>query len=238
MKTILPVVALLALAACSPSTDDKKAAEPPLVAAPPASTALKPPKADIPAGDYVLDKSHASLVFRVSHLGFSHYTAAFGTFDAKLRFDQNNAVASAIEATIDPKSLTLPSPPPGFQADLIGPQWLNTGTYPSITFRSTKVEVTGPDTGKVTGDLTLHGVTKPVTLDVTYNGGYAGHPMDPHARVGFSAKGVFKRSDFGIAFGVPAPGTTMGVGDEVEVQIDAEFTGPPLVNAPPAAAAQ
>lgn len=234
MRTILPIAALLALAACSPSADDKKAAEPPLVAAPPASAALKPPKANIPAGDYVLDKSHASLVFRVSHLGFSHYTAAFATFDAKLRFDQNNAVASAVEATIDPKSLTLPSPPEGFLADLIGPQWLNTGAYPSITFRSTKVEVTGPDTGKVTGDLTLHGVTKPVTLDVTYNGGYAGHPMDPHARVGFSAKGVFKRSDFGIAYGVPAPGTTMGVSDEVEVQIEAEFTGPPLVNAPPA----
>ena len=122
----------------------------------------------------------------------------------------------------------------GFLAELIGPQWLNAGTYPSITFRSTKIEVTGPDTGKVTGDLTLHGVTKPVTLDVTYNGGYAGHPMDPHARVGFSAKGMFKRSDFGIAYGVPAPGTTMGVSDEVEVQIEAEFTGPPLVSAPPA----
>jgi polyisoprenoid-binding protein YceI len=238
MRTILPVVALLALAACSPSSDDKKAAEPPLVSAPPAQTVPKPPKANIPAGDYVLDKSHASLVFKVSHLGFSSYTAAFARFDAKLRFDQNNPVASAVEATIDPKSLTLPSPPPGFLADLIGPQWLNTSAYPSITFRSTRIEVTGPDTGKVTGDLTLHGVTKPVTLDVTYNGGYQGHPMDPNARVGFSARGVFKRSDFGIAFGVPAPGTTMGVGDEVEVQIEAEFSGPPLVNAPPAPADQ
>lgn len=227
------VVALLALVACSPSTEDKKTAEPPVVAAPPA-TAPKPPKANIPAGDYVLDKHHATLVFRVNHLGFSHYTAAFADFDAKLRFDQNNAGASGLEATIDPKSLTLPSPPEGFLAELIGPQWLNAGTYPSITFRSTKIEVTGPDTGKVTGDLTLHGVTKPVTLDVTYNGGYAGHPMDPHARVGFSAKGMFKRSDFGIAYGVPAPGTTMGVSDEVEVQIEAEFTGPPLVSAPPA----
>jgi len=235
MKSILPIGALLVLTACSPQSD-RKSEVPPLVAAP-SATALKPPKADIPAGDYTLDKSHASLVFRVSHLGFSRYTAAFATFDAKLRFDQNNAVASAVEATIDPKSLALPSPPPGFQADLIGPQWLNTGTYPSITFRSTKIEVTGPDTGKVTGDLTLHGVTKPVTLDVTYNGGYVGHPMDPNARVGFSAKGVFKRSDFGIAYGVPAPGTTMGVGDEVEVQIEAEFTGPPLVNAPPTPAA-
>ncbi|HJV43149.1 YceI family protein [Caulobacter sp.] len=234
MRSILPVAALLALAACSPQPSDKKAEAPPLVAAPPVA-ALKPPKADIPAGDYVLDKHHATLVFRVSHLGFSNYTAAFANFDAKLRFDQNNAAVSALEATIDPKSLTLPAPPEGFVEELTGPHWLNTATYPSITFHSTKVEVTGPDTGKVTGDLTLHGVTKPVVLDVTYNGGYAGHPMDPHARVGFSAKGTFKRSDFGIAYGVPAPGTTMGVSDEVQVQIEAEFTGPPLVAAPPAA---
>ena len=229
MRSILPVVALLALAACSPQTAEKKAEAP---AAAPTATAPKPPKADIPAGDYTLDKAHSTLVFRVSHLGFSNYTAAFANFDAKLKFDQNNAGVSALEATIDPKSLTLPAPPEGFLAELTGNNWLNTATYPAITFKSTKVETTGPDTGKVTGDLTLHGVTKPVTLDVTYNGGYAGHPMDPHARVGFSAKGTFKRSDFGIAYGVPAPGTTMGVSDEVQVIIETEFSGPALATAP------
>lgn len=233
MKSILPVVALLALAACSPQPADKKT-DAPVVAAP-AATAPKPPKAAIPAGAYTLDKSHATLVFRVSHLGFSNYTAAFADFDAKLNFDQNNAAASTLEATINPRSLTIPAPPEGFLAELAGPQWLNTATYPAITFKSTKVETTGPDTGKVTGDLTLHGVTKPVVLDVTYNGGYPGHPMDPHARVGFSAKGAFKRSDFGIAYGVPAPGTTMGVSDEVQVTIEAEFSGPPLATAPAAA---
>jgi polyisoprenoid-binding protein YceI len=230
MRSILPVVALLALAACSPQPAEKTAEAP----AAPTATAPKPPRADIPAGDYTLDKHHATLVFSVSHLGFSHYTGAFADFDAKLHFDQNNAAASTLEATINPMSLTIPAPPEGFLAELTGPQWLNTATYPSITFKSTKVETTGPDTGKITGDLTLHGVTKPVVLDVTYNGGYPGHPMDPHARVGFSAKGAFKRSDFGIAYGVPAPGTTMGVGDEVQVTIEAEFSGPPLATAPAA----
>lgn len=229
MKPLLPIVALLALAACSPQPAEKTAEAP----AAPAAAALKPPKADIPAGDYTLDKTHASLVFKVSHLGFSNYTASFADFDAKLRFDQANAAASVLEATIDPRSLTLPAPPPGFQKELTGPQWLDAARYPAITFKSTKIETTGPDMGKVTGDLTLHGVTKPVTLDVTYNGGYVGHPMDPNARIGFSAKGAFKRSDFGIAYGVPAPGTTMGVGDEVQVEIEAEFSGPPL-KAPPA----
>lgn len=228
MKSVLPVFTVLALAACSPQPVEKKAEAP----AAPAATAPKPPKADIPAGDYTLDKTHATLTFKVSHLGFSNYTASFADFDAKLRFDQANAAASSLEATIDPKSLTLPAPPAGFQKELIGPQWLDAARYPAITFRSTKVETTGPDTGKVTGDLTLHGVTKPVTLEVTYNGGYVGHPMDPNARIGFSAKGAFKRSDFGIAYGVPAPGTTMGVGDEVQVEIEAEFSGPPLKAAP------
>ncbi|RRN62118.1 YceI family protein [Caulobacter sp. 602-1] len=236
MRSILPVMALLALAACSPQPAADKKADAPVVAAPPAA-ALKPPKADIPAGDYTLDKHHATLVFSVSHLGFSNYTAAFADFDAKLHFDQNNPAASTLEATINPMSLTIPAPPEGFLAELTGAQWLNTATYPTITFKSTKVETTGPDTGKVTGDLTLHGVTKPVVLDVTYNGGYPGHPMDPHARVGFSAKGAFNRSDFGIAYGVPAPGTTMGVGDEVQVMIEAEFSGPPLATAPAGAAA-
>jgi polyisoprenoid-binding protein YceI len=63
-------------------------------------------------------------------------------------------------------------------------------------------------------------------LEASFNGGYAGHPMDPHARIGFSAHGVFKRSDFGISAGIPALGTTMGVGDEVNVTIEAEFSGP------------
>jgi polyisoprenoid-binding protein YceI len=71
-------------------------------------------------------------------------------------------------------------------------------------------------------------VTRPVALDATYNGGYAGHPMDPHARIGFSARGALRRSEFGIAAGIPAPGSLMGVGDEIEVIIEAEFSGPPL----------
>ena len=82
---------------------------------------------------------------------------------------------------------------------------------------------------EISGALTLHGVTRPIILTATYNAGYPGMPeMDPQARVGFSAHGSFKRSDFGIAYGVPAPGTTMGVGDLIDFSIEAEFTGPPL----------
>ena len=112
---------------------------------------------------------------------------------------------------------------------LRGVEWLNAGLFPQITFRTTKVELTGGASARVSGELSLHGVTQPIVLDATFNGGYAGHPMDPQARIGFSAHGSFKRSAFGIAYGIPAPGTTMGVSDKVEVVIEAEFNGPAFV---------
>lgn len=226
MKKILVATAFLGLAACSP----KPAADKP--EAPAAVAPTKPAPITIPAGAYTLDKPHSTIVFRVSHLGFSNYTAAFADFDAKLNLDPAKPELSTLEVTVDPRSLTLQAPPAGFKEELTGPHWLDAGQYPAITFKSTKVDVTGPNTAKVTGDFTLHGVTKPLTLETTFNGGYAGHPMDPHARAGFSATGTFKRSDFGMAYGVPAPGTTMGVSDEVAVTIETEFSGPPLAAAP------
>jgi polyisoprenoid-binding protein YceI len=105
---------------------------------------------------------------------------------------------------------------------------LNGAKFPEITFRSTSVEPTGARTMRINGELTLRGVTKPMVLEARLNGGYRGHPMDPHARIGFSANGVLKRSDFGITYGIPAPGTKMGVSDEVSVIVETEFSGPPL----------
>jgi len=224
-STWLMAGAVAALAACSPPTAKKTQAPAPAASAPAAAKFTLP---DVPAGDYKLDPFHATLEFKVSHLGFSHYTARFTDFDAKLKFDPAHPETSSVEATIDPKSLFLPRPPAGFKDELTGKSWLDVAQYPAITFRSTKVEVTGANTARITGDFTLHGVTKPVVLEATFNGGYAGHPMDPHARIGFSAHGVFKRSEFGIGYGVPAPGSTMGVSDEVDVSIEAEFSGPPL----------
>ncbi|MBO9707902.1 MAG: polyisoprenoid-binding protein [Caulobacter sp.] len=229
LRGLTTAAVVAALAACSPPAAKK--AEAPAAAPVSAAPAAAPAPVNVPAGDYKLDKAHASLTFTVSHLGFSHYTAQFTDFDASLKFDPANPSASSVEATVDPRSLSLPSPPAGFKDELLGKNWLDAGQFKTITFRSTKVEVTGANTARITGDFTLHGVTKPVVLDATFNGGYAGHPMDPHARIGFSAQGVFKRGDFGVAFGIPAPGTTMGVGDEVQVRIEAEFSGPPLKDA-------
>lgn len=212
----LLVVATGSQAAEKPSAEDS---------VPAASTA------PVPAGAYTLDKAHASLLFRVNHLSFSHWTARFTRFDAQLQFDPRDPTKSSVKVTVDPKSIASDNAPDGFMATLAGPEWLDAGKYPEMTYRSTKVERSGPNGLRISGELTLHGVTKPVTLMATYNGGYAGHPFDPHARIGFSAKGTLKRSEFGVAYGIPAPGTIMGVFDDVEVIVEAEFSGPPLAGA-------
>jgi polyisoprenoid-binding protein YceI len=196
-----------------------------LLMAGPAIAAAAPAAPPPPAGTYVIDKAHTSVTFRVSHLGFSHYTARFGSVDGKLKFDPAAPAAMTVQASIDPRSLELNTPPAGFHDQLMSKAWFDAAAFPAITFKSTKVAVTGANTAKVTGDFTLHGVTKPVVLEVMYNGGYPPNAMDPGgARVGFSAHGVFKRSAFGMGAAIPAPGTTMGVGDDVEVMIETEFS--------------
>jgi len=212
------------LAACSQPAPPAPKTEAPAQKVEPA-----PSIEGIPAGAYKLDKYHASLDFKVSHLGFSNYTARFTRFDATLEFDPANPAAAVVAATVDPNSLAIPTPPAGFLAELKGPQFLDTAKFKDITFRSTKVEPLPGGRARITGDFTLRGVTQPLVLEARFNGGYPGYaPMDPNARIGFSATGVIKRSAHGMSYGIPAPGTRMGVGDDVSVIIEAEFIGPPL----------
>ncbi len=193
------------------------------------SGAIKPQATGLPAGDYKLDRAHASLVFKVDHLGMSRYTARFTGLDATLTLDPADPAASRLVATVDARSLEThyPLKDIDFNALIQGEKFLDAAKYPKITFRSTSIVLTAPNKARITGDLTLHGVTRPVTMTATYNGGYASHPMDPGgSRIGFSARGTLKRSDFGITLGIPAPGTKMGVGDEVEFILEVEFLRP------------
>jgi len=192
-----------------------------------AAPAAVPPMA--PAGQYQLDKAHASLLMRVSHLGFSTYTTRFSRFDAQLTFDPSNIPAAKVVTTIDASSFEMDAAPQVCFDIMKGPQMLDTAKFPQIVFKSERIRMTGAKSMEISGTLTLHGVTRPMMLTATFNGGYPGLPnMDPHARIGFSAHGSFKRSDFGMTFGIPAPGTTMGVGDLIDYTIEAEFTGPAL----------
>lgn len=230
MKHVLLIsCGLLALAACSPKPAADTSAQAPVAAATLDSGFPAPSIEGLPAGEYKIDPPHAALTFKVNHLGFSHYTSRFSKFDATLNLDPAHPEAATLTAHIDPQSLALNAPPAGFHDEMMGEKFFEAKLFPSIDFVSTKIEKTGDFTAKVTGNLTLHGVTKPVTMDVTFNGGYPGLAgMDPHARIGFAATGHLKRSDFGMGMGIPAPGSRLGVSDEVDFAIDAEFAGPPL----------
>jgi polyisoprenoid-binding protein YceI len=166
MRRFLPLIAVAALAAaCSPRPggEAKTAATPDANAAAPA--APQPPS-DAPAGEYAMDLAHTSILFRVSHIGMSHYTGRFTKADGKLKFDPANPAAQSVTATIDARSLQTDYPEPAkldFDAQ-VQKEFLETAKFPQITFKSTKVEPTGPRTAKVTGDLTLHGVTRSVSI--------------------------------------------------------------------------
>jgi polyisoprenoid-binding protein YceI len=236
VKPLLAATALaaLALAGCTkPAATNTAASNTTAAAAAPAGEpVVAPGKTQAPAGTYTLDPAHSTVVFRLSHLGFSKYTASFAKLSGTLTFDPDHPEAMTVNAAIDPKSLTLPTPPKGFHDTLTGPQWLDAAKYPEITFKSTKVATTGANTADVTGDFTLHGVTRPVVLHVTFNGGYAANPYDGN-RVGFSAKTTIRRSDFGMGYGVPAPGTNLGVGDNLDVTIETEWnSGKPVAAGP------
>ncbi|MCA3244504.1 MAG: YceI family protein [Alphaproteobacteria bacterium] len=206
-----------------------------LLAMPLAAMAQAPAMAkpsELPAGAYTLDKTHASLTWKVSHLGLANYTARFTDFDAKLTLDPKNPAAARVEATINPLSVETDYPNAAekdFDKELAtGAQWFNATKFPTITFKSTKVELTGANTATITGNLTMLGVTKPVTLAATFNGGYTQKPFAPEgvAGIGFSATGTIKRSDWGLATYVPA------VGDSVQIILETEFHSAPQVKMP------
>jgi len=179
------------------------------------------PYDQMPAGVYSLDKTHASLIWRVKHAGLSNYTARFKSFDADITFDPKDVTKSSVKAAIDPASLETDyaaTAEKDFNKNLITEEkWFNAGKFPQITFASTKIEKTGENTGKIHGDLTLLGVTKPVVLDAVFNGAYVQQPFSQKPTLGFSATGSLDRSDWGMDTYVPA------IGDKVEIIIEAEF---------------
>ncbi len=166
------------------------------------------------AATYTLDPSHTQVVFSWSHFGYSHPTAQFGKIEGTLDFDAAAPTKSKVEVSIDINSLNTNVP--DLDAHLKKADFFDAAKFPQATFRSTKVEA-GKDAKhlKVTGDLTLHGVTKPVVLEVTVNK-VGPHPMSKKPSVGFDASGMLKRSDFGMGAYVP------NVGDDITLRITTE----------------
>ena len=176
-----------------------------------------------PAGAYAVDKTHATVQWQGLHNGLSWYTARFTAFDIQLNFDPADVTKSKVTASIDPKSIetdflkTRPAESKtDFNAELAtGERWFNGNKFPTITFASTAVTKTGANTGKMTGNLTFLGVTKPVTLDVTYNG-FKSYPAPRKAKVGFRAVGTINKPQWGMPAGGP-------IADDVKIEINAEF---------------
>lgn len=170
-----------------------------------------------PAGTYAVDGRHASVIARIGHNGGSSLsTFRFGTVSGSLDWNPAQVAASKVTVTVDMKSIQTPVA--GFADELIGTGFLETAKFPTAVFTSTSIQRTGPTTGKITGNLTFMGVTKPIVVDARIVG--AGKGARGSTVVGFSGTTRFKRSDYGFT-------SRLGpIGDEVELLLDIEFNKP------------
>jgi len=171
------------------------------------------------ADTWKIDPMHTSVEFTVRHMMISNVKGQFQKTTGTITVDGNDPTSAKIDATIDASSID--SRVERRDADLKSPNFLDVAKYPTITFKSTKVEAAGPGKWKVTGDLTLHGVTKPVALDVESSGKPIQDPMG-NTRAGASATTKINRSDFGLTYNKVLESGGVMVGDEVAISIDVE----------------
>lgn len=165
--------------------------------------------------DYKIDPTHTATVFSWNHFGFSTPSANFSDIQGVIKVDNSKPANSSVNVTIPLSSVNtnVPALDKEFQEEA----WFNAAKYPNITFKSTKVETKDKKHFKITGDLTVKGVTKPVVLDAVLNK-QGEHPMAKVPAIGFNATTSFKRSDFGLGNYVP------NVGDKITVNITTEAT--------------
>jgi polyisoprenoid-binding protein YceI len=188
-----------------------------VVAAP--AVAIGPSSTDparMAEGRWVIDKPHSSVTVRVVHMGYAHYTLRFTDFDASFTYDPKAPEAAKVTASVEASSIDTGVA--SYDTDFAD-KFLNADKAPKITFVSTAIKLGQGNHGTMTGDLTLRGVTRPVTFDVTFYGTGGGlNPLEK--RAGFGAHAVIKRSDFGSTYLIDPPLAS----DEIEIIIEAEFT--------------
>jgi polyisoprenoid-binding protein YceI len=202
----VPLLLLLLLAAV-PSAGLAQSAPPGL---PPGVYMGEPDYKQATAGTYTLDPDHAAVIARVSHIGYSYSIFRFDRLSATLAWDPANAGGDSLSAKVETASIT--SSVKGFGEQLAGDEFLKSKAFPEATFTSTAFRQTSPRSGKVDGQLSLMGKTRPVTFDVELVGagkGFAGQP-----RIGMTARTRINPVDFGLP---PL------LGDAIEIVVDAEF---------------
>lgn len=169
------------------------------------------------AETYQLEKTHVDLLFSINHAGFTEKHGSFRELDATLDYDSEKPENSRVTVTV--KTASVDTALPARDTDLKGEHFLDVQKYPEMRFVSTRVTPVADGSLRIEGDLTLHGVTKPLTLEARLN--KAGpNPFDKKPTLGFSATGALKRSDFGMSNYLPM------IGDVVTLTIDAEFNRP------------
>lgn len=171
----------------------------------------------VAADAYKFDPVHTQIVFYVNHLGFSNSSGRFHVADGSFQLDEKDWSKASVQTTINVSSLDMGDAT--WKEHLLGARFFEADKYPTMTFKSTKVEATGENALKIAGDLTLHGVTKPVVLDAKVNK-LGQHPMLRRAAAGFTATTKLKRSDFGMTQMLPM------IGDDVEIRIEVEGSVP------------
>lgn len=166
---------------------------------------------------YKLDPGHTMVLFSWNHFGYSNPTADLGLGEGTLVFDEQHPANSSVEVTLP--LARLDTHVPALDEHLKKPDFLNADQYPVVTFKSTEVQPLGGNKFKVTGNLTVHGVTRAVVLDATLNK-VGPHPMTKAPSIGFDATASIKRSDFGVGAYVP------NVSDELTIRITTEGSVP------------
>jgi polyisoprenoid-binding protein YceI len=170
--------------------------------------------AAVQAGTYDVEPYHTRVLFSVSHMGFTTWYGEFTNVSGSLNLDSRKPAGSALEIHIPVSTITTTNAK--LDGELKGDQWFDATQFPEMVFKSTKITETGKGVANVTGDLTLHGVTRPVTLAVKFNGAGT-NPLDKKYTAGFEVSGKIKRSDFGMKTYVPL------IGDDVDLIITAGF---------------
>lgn len=175
---------------------------------------VKPGLVSLREGQYKLDPKHASLLFKVDHLGLSTYVGRFNRFDATLDFNPEDISSSRLEAKIEMGSIDVNNAE--FSETLAGGDWLNAENYPEAFFKTTSAKQTSDSEAVFSGEMTFLGQTKPMDVLVTFRGS-ATNMLTGKFTVGFAADASFKRSEFGLDKFIPL------VGDDIGIEVHAEF---------------
>ena len=167
----------------------------------------------VAAGKYKVDPAHTQVVWTVDHLGISPLSGAFGASEGTLDIDPAKPSAAKVSVTFNIAEMSTTSP--AFTKHLMSPDFFDAGKFPTATFTSTALQASG-SSAKITGNLTIKGITKPVTLDAKFFGAGT-NPKSKKLNVGFSGTATIKRSDFGLGYAVPM------VGDQLDLRITGAF---------------